>query len=409
MKIAYLSLELPALSATFVYNEILQLETLGDEILPMSVRRPNHIAEDNALNSLKKRLLIVYEGKKQQVLLEHLALLINQPALYLKTLGLLMRDIVSIGLFTRNALGLLYRFFYAALIANALVKNKCEHIHAHFAHVPGDLAMYAATMAGTSFSITAHANDLFERGWLLREKVDRSAFFATISNFNKRYLVDLGANANKIVVVRCGVDFHLFVRKTTPSTKQPPNIGVVCRLIEKKGVDTLIRAAARLKQRGVDFVLQIAGSGPLETELRGLAAELGLQSSQVNFLGAMPHARVSEFIRALDVFVLPCRLDRNGDMDGIPVAMMEAMAVGVPVVSTYLSGIPELVNDTETGLLVQPDDPDELANAIARVIDEDELKHRLVEGAIRKVEAEFSLIPNTQKLRDYFSRQINVC
>ncbi|AEG02585.1 glycosyltransferase [Methylomonas methanica] len=400
MKIAYLAPELPALSATFVYNEILQLEKMGDDILPLSVRRPNPIAEDVALDRLKKNVVFVYENKKYQVIINHIALLIQKPVFYVKAFGFLIKDIITVGIFTRNALGLVYRYFYAACIADQLLKHKCLHIHAHFAHVPGDLAMYAATMAGVKFSITAHANDLFERGWLLREKIHRAVFLVTISEFNKRFLVRLGGAAEKIRVIRCGIDFQAFPNRKDSALGQVIKIGAVCRLVEKKGIDTLIRAVSILKKAEINVSLYIAGSGPLEAQLYQLTNELGLTKDDVRFLGALPHGQVSDFIHSLDMFILPCRRDKNGDMDGIPVALMEAMAIGIPVISTVLSGIPELIDDRETGLLTEPDDIDGLVTAMMALAKEGSLRARLIQNAANKIKTEFSLTANTLMLRD---------
>ena len=400
MNIAYLAPELPSLSATFVYNEILQLEKLGDTVEAFSVRRPEAMAQELELDGLKKRVFVIYEQGKLAVFGSHLYLMAIKPMCYAKSLAWLTKDLARVGLFSRNCFGLLYRFFYAASVARRLIQKRCQHLHSHFAHVPADIAMYASEMAGISFSITAHANDIFERAWLLPEKISRSRFFATISEFNKRFLVNLGGTESKIYIIRCGIDFDHFVQKHSSGSSQPIKIGVICRLVEKKGIDTLIRAAAGLKKRELSFELHIAGSGPLESMLRDLTRELGMTEEDVHFLGAMPHNEVSSFIRSLDMFVLPCRQDSNGDMDGIPVALMEAMAIGVPVISTNLSGIPELVVDQETGLLVKPGNEEELVTAMITLINDKNLKSRLITNAINKVKSEFSLLSNTLKLRE---------
>ncbi len=307
MRIAYLAPELPALSATFVYNEILQLEKLGDSVVPFSVRRPASIAEGPALAALQNSVVVIYEQKTLRVVQDHLHLLAKRAAGYTKAVGYLINDIFTVGMFTRNTAGLVYRFFYSANVARALIEQKCRHVHAHFAHVPADIAMYASAMAGISFSATAHANDIFERGWLLAEKVDRSAFLATISEFNKKFLVDSGVKADKVRIIRCGINFGAFSRKHDSNLGRTIKIGVVGRLVEKKGIDTLIRATARLKQQKVGFQLLIAGSGPLAAAWHSLAEELTLTGEDVRFLGAMPHEKVSDFIKSLDVFALPCR------------------------------------------------------------------------------------------------------
>lgn len=407
MKIAYLAPEIPALSATFVYNEILQLEQLGTEVLPFSVHKPFSAVADPHLEDLKQKVIHVYEYSKLSVLWSHLLMLVKSPFRYLATIGLLLSDMLNQGVFSRNTLGLIFRFFYAGGVAKDLTQNQCQHLHVHFAHVPTDIAMYAASLSGISFSVMAHANDLFERGWLLPQKVARCAFFATISEFNIRFLADRGVETSKVCIVRCGVNSEQFTQRNNFVANLPIKIGVVGRLVEKKGIDTLIKAVVLLKEQGLAIELLIAGSGPLENELSNLTKESHLTQDEVKFLGAISHSQVAEFITSLDAFVLPCKQDENGDMDGIPVVLMEAMLSAVPVISTYLSGIPELVVNGETGLLIQPDDEHALAAAIAILNRDQSLKNSMICQAIAKVKNEFSLAGNTESLNKMFSSVIH--
>lgn len=398
IKIAYLAPEIPALSATFVYNEILELGKLGVEVKAFSVHRPAHIASESSLTDLKKAVFHLYEMSKGQVALDNFNMLFRHPLGYLKATTRLIGDIFSQGVISRSAFGLGYRFFYAATLAKQLKQAKIQHLHVHFAHIPTDIAMYAAPMAGIGFSVQAHANDLFERGWLLKQKVSRSAFFATISEFNQRFLENLKADPSKIKIVRCGVD-----QNWQPPVKQSNNnpvftIGTVGRLVEKKGIDTLIDALSRLIKDGRHICLKIAGNGPLEAELKQQAVSLGLGEGEIQFLGALPHDEVADFISGLDIFVLPCKKDSQGDMDGIPVVLMEAMLCEVPVISTELSGIPELVMNNLSGLTVQPENAVELGQAICQLIDRPETRLRLISGAKQRVENEFLLNKNVAKL-----------
>ncbi|MCJ8271517.1 MAG: glycosyltransferase, partial [Psychrosphaera sp.] len=179
------------------------------------------------------------------------------------------------------------------------------------------------------------------------------------------------------------------------------------RLVEKKGIDTLIRAISLLHKQDQKIELFIAGSGPLADELASLVQQTGLTSAEVKFLGAMPHTQVADFIESLDVFVLPCKQDKNGDMDGIPVVLMEAMLSGVPVISTEISGIPELVINKETGLLVQPGNEHVLAEAMTSIINDASLKDVMIKQAVAKVRNEFSLKGNTEKLHTLFTGIVN--
>jgi glycosyltransferase involved in cell wall biosynthesis len=403
MKVAYLAPELPALSATFVYNEILQLEALGTEVQPFSVHRPSSTISEPRVLSLAAKTINLYSQSKLSVLSSNVKLLLSHPLRYLKTIGLLISDMWQVGLLSRTAVGLGYRMFYGASLAEFLIDKDCDHLHVHFAHIPTDIAMYASSLSNISYSVTAHANDLYERGWLLKQKVARSAFFATISEFNQRYLAEKGVASDKVVIVRCGVTAEQFAQRQEQIEPGAYKIGVIGRLVEKKGIDTLIDAIRLLKEQGQQVQLQIAGSGPLESDLIKQAKTSGLVNHEVTFLGALPHSKVAEFIKSLNIFVLPCKRDRNGDIDGIPVVLMEAMLSGVPVISSEISGIPELVIDDKTGLLIQQNDAQGLANAISRILNEKDLRERLVESAISLVTKEFSLLENTKKLNRLFS------
>jgi len=216
-------------------------------------------------------------------------------------------------------------------------------------------------------------------------------------------LLEIGVDAAKLKIVRCGVDAEQFSRRLGFVANEVVKIGLVGRLVEKKGIDTLIKAVTLVKQKGLSFELLIAGSGPLDNELAQLVKTLGLDSTEVQFLGAMPHAEVAAFITSLDMFVLPCKQDSYGDMDGVPVVLMEAMLSGVPVISTELSGIPELVINEITGLLVKPNNETALADAIIRLVNDETLRQEMIANAINKVQNDFSLAGNAQKLKDMFS------
>jgi len=402
MKIAYLAPEIPALSATFVYNEIFQLEKLGLDITPFSVHANNTQFSDTALQALKNKTHYLYQTSTLTVFFDQLEMFVKSPGNYLKAFLSLIKDILKTGFYTRLSLGLVYRFFYAGTLAKQLDKHKCEHIHVHFAHVPTDLAMYASTLAGISFSVTAHANDLFQRGYLLKEKVERTKFFITISEYNRQLLISEGAEGNKITVLHCGVDPAQFSLRQGFMPSVTPKIGVVARLVEKKGIDHLINAVAYLKKQGKAYQLAVVGDGPLLDEHKKLATSLALNSHDVDFLGAIDHKEIASFVKSLDVFVLPCQKDSLGDMDGIPVVLMEAMLTGVPVISTAVSGIPELVIDNETGLLAETGNVKALADCIQLSINDVDSTHNRVKKGVEKVQMDFSLIKNSLILYHLF-------
>ncbi|MCC5796241.1 MAG: glycosyltransferase family 4 protein [Methylophaga sp.] len=406
LKVAYLAPEIPALSATFVYNEILALQKSGVEVAAFSVHRPVSPATEVAITTLASSVKYIYPVPLLTALVANFKHLFSRPKNYFAALAWLLRDIRTVGLLSRHARGLIYRFVYAAELAVDLIDKDITHLHVHFAHVPTDIGMYAARIAGVSFSLTAHANDIFERGWLLKEKADRSAFFGTISEFNRQYLLGLGLPEDKLKIIRCGVSRD-WRQDPQPRTDEIFTIGVVARFVEKKGLDILLKAAAELKKQRRKFRLDIVGNGPLAASFNQMAIDMQLDAEHVRFRGVMAHDEVAGFLAGLDAFVLPCRKDKNGDMDGIPVVLMEAMLAGVSVVSTNISGIPELIIDGQTGLLPEAEDVEGIVHAVDLLMTEPALVEQMKQNAVRHVCEEFSLETNADRLRKLYLGSID--
>lgn len=394
MKIAYLAPELPALSATFVYEELLALERRGFSVLPLSVRRPAQPAPGQ--EHLAARTLIVYDRPKWLLALGG-ALALPFHGGTRKALSWLWADMRQCGVLSAAAAKLAFQFLAAGRVARLLERHGCTHLHAHFVHVPTQIAMYASAISGLPFTCTAHANDIFERALLLPEKASRARRMLTVSEHNLAYLARLGIGEDKLAMVRCGVSLPAALPRRRAGRGLRYRIGSLGRLIEKKGMDILLHAVAALNDRPYRIELCIAGDGPLRPELETLASGLGLR---VRFTGSLAHAAVGEWLSQLDAFVLACRPDANGDMDGIPVVLMEAMSQGVPVVSTRLSGIPELVIHEHTGLLARPGDSMDLAACIDRLLGSAELRTLLAARALAHVNAEFNRETNLDRLLD---------
>lgn len=397
--VAYLAPELPALSATFVYEELLGLERRGVAVHPFTVRRPAHTA--GTQEALAHRTAVLYSRPAIVLALVALTTLPRFGSRALKALGWLTRDMVSVGLHRPVAWKLAFQWLAGAQLARALMRDGCTHLHVHFAHTPAQIAMYASAFSGVPFTVMAHANDIFERGLLLHAKARRALKLVTISQYNLAFLRSLGLPADKLAVVRCGVSFAPRPGHLTYERKTLYRIGTLCRLVEKKGVDDLLRALALLKDAPWRVELSIAGDGPLRGALERLVDELRLRDS-VHFVGSLGHAEVTDWLHTLDVFAVACKKDSNGDMDGIPVVLMEAMSQRVPVVSTRLSGIPELVAHESTGLLALPADPVSLAHELRRLFESPELRERLAHAAVLHVEAEFGQEVNIDRLLTYF-------
>lgn len=402
--IAYLASEIPSLSATFIYKEILALQERGLQVITMSVHYPIVPAKEAELKKILENTHFLYQQKFTSVIVSNLKVFFRHPSRYLITLFLLLSDMWQIGLINPEALKLLYHFFQASQVAKILEEHQCQHLHIHFAHVPTQIGMYASSLSKIPFTFTSHANDLFERGLLLKEKVNRSKAAITISEYNRKFMVSQGLDPRKIKLVRCGIDTkkYEFIDHQKHTNKQPVIISLG-RLVEKKGMDTLILSLKNLAEGRKDFSGEIAGDGLLINELKSLVSQHNL-TSKINFKGAIAHDDVFSWMRQADIFVLACKEDRNGDQDGIPVVLMEAMAVGIPVVSTEISGIPELIQDGVSGFLAKPNDPESLTEAIERVLNGSKPIAQITKAARQRIVDEFDQDKNIDRLLDIFNQ-----
>ncbi len=280
-------------------------------------------------------------------------------------------------------------------------------VHVQFADSAATHACTVQRVFGIPYTVAVHAHDIFMRRFpraLSARRIGEAQAIRVISAYNRDWLQEhLGIPAERCEVIRCGVDPEQFT-PTGPSEAEPPLLLAVGRLVDYKGFRFLLRACAELMRQGVPLRCRIIGSGPEEPRLRALHAELDL-GDRVELAGVVPHRDMAgEFARAA-VFVLPCCVGAGGEMDGIPVAMMEAMARGLPVVSTRLTGIPELVRDGENGRLVDPESVDQLAAALADLLADAELRTRLGAAAREAVVREYDLTTNTAELAVMLTRE----
>jgi glycosyltransferase involved in cell wall biosynthesis len=336
-----------------------------------------------------------------ETLLDNLALLMRRPRVYVRTF---MRILASS--YRRPAGGSLKGvlvFVKAAALARLVERLSVRHVHAHFIHHPATAAWAIHRLTGVSFSVTAHADDLFVGPALLREKVSAAAFVATISEYNRSFLERLVPGAGRIEVVRCGIDPRLLPYRERKNRRR---IVCVARLEPKKGHRDLFHAIALAKADVPGLSLDLVGDGAERDALVRLSDELGL-SDQVRFHGPLSSQQVYTLLYDCDLFVLAAVRTRvasfrTGYMDGIPVSLMEAMAAGLPVVATSVSGIPELVIDGQTGILVAAGDVQELAGAIVRLCKEPELGVRLARRARSLVVERFNLDVESDRLAALF-------
>lgn len=403
MKVAYILDIFPVLSETFIVREILELRRKGVEIVAFArVKNKREISKDT-VHAESKRLMqeLTYfstlktEISKAELACYHLYVLLSRPAKYLRTFWFSARhDSNTFRYFA-------WSIYYGIRIERAGVK----HIHAHFALEGCTHAMLVSMLTGIPYSFTMHAHDIFlpGRADLLEDKLYRAKFVVSISEYNKNHILAKypEIEAEKIKIVHCGIDAQDLI-PSAPQTRRKFSILAVGRLVEQKGFKYLLRACNILRRQGhQQFECNIIGEGKERTALEEMIRRYDL-GDMVQLRGARDQKSVIEAMGNADLFVLPCVVEQSGTMDGIPVALMEAMAMGIPVVSTRVSGIPELVKG-EAGILVEPDDMGALVDAINEVI-------RLSQGARSEigkrgkaiVERDFNLAEEVDKLAALF-------
>lgn len=281
--------------------------------------------------------------------------------------------------------------FVACRWAMMLRGQHVDRIHSQWIHSCGTVGMYAARLLDVPFTFTGHATDLFRDRCALEDKIRAADKIVCISEFHRRFFLEQGASPEQLVVVYCGIDTSHF----KPSQLRGPDgvfrIRSSGRLVEKKGFADLIDACGVLRDRGLQLRCTIGGSGPLEADLRRRVAERGLEGI-VEITGQpLKQERIPEFMNGGDAYCLPCVWAADGDVDGLPQMLMEAMACGLPAVSTRLVGIPDLVVDGSTGLLVEPGDVEALADALERLACDRGMARRLAEAGRERVARMFDL------------------
>lgn len=402
MRIAYVVVMFPCYSETFVLREIRELLRRGGDVTILSLRGFSEKIMDEDARPLLARTLYSPYLLSLGLVRANLGFLARSPRAYLGTLGLLAARLWRSPVELAKTLAL---FPKTAYFARLLLDRGVGHVHAHFANYPATAAFIISRLAGIPFTATAHAHDIFQGQLLLPAKLDAARRVFAISEYNRRFILErCGAGAGaKLEVLHCGLDLAAIPR-AKEGRGRGRTVLAVGRLMAIKGFDTLIRASALARDRGEGFRCVIVGDGPDRGGLDALIASLGLRGT-VTMEGERTPQEVLRMMADADLFALPSRPagKRSGVMDGIPVSLMEAMAAGVPVVSCRVSGIPELVEDGVTGLLVPPGDPAALAGAIARVLGDGALASRLVLAARERVEREFNVVRNADRLLGAFA------
>lgn len=398
MKIAYFTGEYPRATDTFIQREVMGLRDLGIEVETFAVRKPStQHAVGAEQQAERERTHYLLPPNVVQLLWSHLVLLIGDPSHYIDVLKLAFQTSQP------GVQGLLYQIFYfaeAGLLAQQLKSKGISHIHNHIANSSCTVAMLAAALGKVPFSFTMHGPHIFfePRRWRLDEKIKRAKFVACIGYFCRSQGMIFAPieHWSKMTIVRCGLDLDLFQPVTHEG--QGNRLLYVGRLAVEKGLPVVLDSLSQLVATQPDITLTVVGDGADRPYLEQLTQDMGLQD-QVEFVGYQSQAAVRNYLKETDIFVLP------SFAEGIPVVLMEAMAMGVPVVATQIAGISELVEPGKSGYLVAPGKPESLAAAIAKLVTDADHRNQLGQCGRQKIEEEFNIKDTLHQLKTWFSAE----
>jgi glycosyltransferase involved in cell wall biosynthesis len=399
-KVAYIVSRFPHLPETFILREMnaLQARGIDVELFPLIVQDQAVMHTDARPWLDRMHRISLFTGK---TLKSNLGMLLRRPGRYLTTfLQVVWHNLPSPKFLARA----IYIFPCAVRMAEEMNSLGISHIHAHYATHPALAAWIAARFTDIPYSVSVHAHDIYVERSMLKQKLEKAAFIRAISAFNKQFLIDqLGIwIAPKTFVIHCGIQAERYAAGKKKNSGEFRIISVGS-LQEYKGHEFLIRTCRILKDSGTAYQCTIAGGGELKGMLGNLIAQLGL-TGEVHLAGAQTEENVAKLLKEADCFALASIVTRTGKMEGIPVVLMEALACGLPVVASDISGIPELIEDQKTGLLCEPKDAQAIAEAIQWVQTHPEEAARMAKAGRRKVREEFNLETSVKELSDLFSK-----
>jgi glycosyltransferase involved in cell wall biosynthesis len=389
LRVAYLFERFPSFGQTFCYREVAELKRQRAEVAIFSIRRTaDEPAEDWDAGVVAS---VCYLPKETE--------LVKEVDRLTRAGQLPPQAVHAIKEWDRRSDFL--RLHQAAYIGVRLQEAGIKRVHAHFAGMAARTAYWIKQFFGIDFSLTAHANDIFApRNFAvgLTSLFDAAKLIVTVSDFAVAHLQEkFPQSANKIHRVYNGIDLEQFALADFKG--EIPLVLSIGRLIEKKGFSDLVNACQRLKASGRNFLCEIIGEGPLEESLRAQIRDTGVGDC-VQLVGAKTQHEIVERLTAANVFALPCVVTADGDMDNLPTVIMEAMATGLPIVSTPIAGIPEMVRPDENGVLVSPLDDTELANAIDSFLTDRDRARKFGQRSRELAAEKFSVADNVTILRE---------
>ncbi|MEO5700157.1 MAG: glycosyltransferase family 4 protein [Casimicrobiaceae bacterium] len=406
-KVAVVLKGYPRLSETFIAQELLALEARGVALTLFALRRPT----DSAVHPIHAAIaapvgyLPEYLHHDMRRVLKAWWKMRGTDG-YRAARALWWRDFRRDR--TRNRL----RRFGQALVLASELPDDVVHLHAHFLHTPASVTRYAAHLSGRAWSCSAHAKDIFTiPDWEVREKLADCVWLATCTASNVVHLRAIAGPDAAIDLVYHGIDTHRFPAPpprgdhVATTAREPVRMLTIGRAVDKKGFDDLLHALALLPPT-LHWHLVHVGGGPLIGELQALAGTLGI-AARITWRGAQAHEAVLAAYREADLFVLPCRVSSDGDRDGLPNVLMEAQSQRLACVSTRISGIPELIEDGVTGMLVAPRDPVALARTLAELVADADLRTRLGAAGFARVTQHFALDAGADRLKARFAAALS--
>lgn len=397
--------EFPSISETFILREMLELERRGFRLTPIALQRPSEGEIHGDALDLGARTVHRPRPLSPRSLLAQIGAFARFPSGYLSALSFTLKHSLRTRGTARELVSSLLAAGYFATRIPA--SERPVHVHAQFASYPATAGLLLAEILGVTFSMSAHARDIFtSESILLGVKLSEAEFTSVCTRhgferLQRQHSITVG---DRLHLIYHGIETARFIPGPEPATK-PPLILSVGRLVPKKGMDILLRAAAVARSNGAEFRLEIVGEGPEREDLERLAAGLGLRDT-VAFRGSLTQEQLLPLFRQAHAFALAGIVTEDGDRDGIPNVLIEALALGVPAVATSVGGIPELIEHETTGLLAKPGNVAELSGCLERIIYDEQLRDAVRVHGRQRVERQFDIARNIEDLAALLRRYV---